>query len=99
MDELSSINCILIVVSSLGLLNYILLSIIILNLYFKIDSFGPNRADDHSKQTTDRSKGLLTDNEETDIQFCHTNNNSVARFDEFYNHYMAHLLSEMSREE
>ena len=94
---LQNINWLIIGASSLSLLNYILLSIIVINLYRSIDSFGPNR--NESQRSLDRSKALLTEQEDTELQFCHTHNNSVARFDEFYNHYMSHLLSEMSREE
>ena len=86
------------------LLMYIFLSILLFNMYRSIDQFMPesktvkieelvqkyeNNDDSAAGGSSDFSFRILG----------HQRHNSVDRFDQFYKHYMRHLIDEMVREE
>ena len=79
---------------------FICLSILIITLYFNIDQFSPESKTVKLEELVQKYEGNEMDDDCDNEKLLpssgsHKRHNSLYRFDQFYKHYMTHLLDEM----
>lgn len=76
--------------------------ILLLKMYKSIDQFSPDSKTvklDELVSKYETNDGLIMSKESESAQYGHQRANSLYRFDQFYKHYMRHLIDEMERED
>ena len=78
------------------------LCILLVKMYKSIDQFSPDSKTvklDELVRKYETDDGLIMKSENGSVQYGHQRANSLYRFDQFYKHYMRHLIDEMERED